>query len=60
MAEKWLYVCLTQNIISAAMEVHHELSAGFLVYVYGLLNLGKRSLEVKKKNLVKIRVILWL
>jgi len=49
--EKWLYNDLTQNIISAAMEVHRELGNGFLEYVYELLNFGKKSLEVKRRIL---------
>ena len=45
MNEKWLYKDLTQEIIGAAMEVYRELGSGFLEY--------------KKKNLVKICVIVW-
>ncbi len=28
--ERWLYKDLTQEVIGAAMEVHRELSSGFL------------------------------
>ena len=31
---KWLYNDLTQGIIGAALEVHHDLGSGFLEYVY--------------------------
>lgn len=31
---RWLYKDLTEKIIGAALEVHRELGAGFLEYVY--------------------------
>lgn len=53
MNENWLSKDLTQELISVAMEVYRELGSGFLEYVYDLLYLGKKSLEVKRKILWK-------
>jgi GxxExxY protein len=58
MNEKWLYKDLTKEIISASMEVHRELGSGFLEYVYEEALCYESG--GKKKNLVKICVILWL